>query len=83
MIISKKRLEKIVNERMAEEKKRQEIESKIANTLDTLGTLRRRVNALDECQQKCAEEMRFRIEKLHEMLLRGCGNQSPENAEKE
>lgn len=83
MIISKKRLEKIVNERMAEEKQQQEIGLKIEIMQDTLGTLRRRCNALDDCQQKYAEEMRLRIEELREMLLKNCGKQPPENAEKE
>lgn len=83
MIISKKRLEKIVNDRTAEEKKRQEIGLKIEIIQDTLGTLRRRVNALDDCQQKYAEEIRLRIEELREMLLKNCGKQPPENAEKE
>lgn len=83
MIISKKRLEKIVNDRTAEEKRRQEIGVKIEIIQDTLGTLRRRVNALDDCQQKYAEEIRLRIEELREMLLKNCGKQPPENAENE
>lgn len=83
MIISKKRLEKIVNDRTAEEKQRKEIGLKIEIIQDTLGTLRRRVNALDDCQQKYAEEIRLRIEELREMLLKNCGKQPPENAEKE
>ena len=78
MIISKKRLEKIVNDRTAEEKRRQEIGAKIEIIQDTLGTLRRRVNAMDDCQQKYAEEIRLRIEELREMLLKNCGKQPPE-----
>lgn len=83
MFISKKRLEKIVNERMAEEKQLQEIGARIEIIQETIGKLRRRCNALDDCQQKCAEEMRLRIEELREMLLKNCGKQPPENAEKE
>lgn len=83
MIISKKRLEKIVNDRTAEEKWRQEIGLKIEIIQETLGKLRRRVNALDDFQPKYAEEMRLRIEELREMLLKNCGKQPQENAEKE
>lgn len=78
MIISKKRLEKIVNDRTSEEKRRQEIGVKIEIIQDTLGALRRRVNALDDCQQKYAEEIRLRIEELRDMLLKNCGKQPPE-----
>lgn len=83
MIISKKRLEKIVNDRTAEEKWRQEIGLKIEIIKDTIGKLRRRVNALDDCQQKYAEEIRLQIEELREMLLKNCGKQPLENAGKE
>lgn len=83
MFISKKRLEKIVNDRTAEEKRLHEIGVKIEIIQDTQGKLRRRCNALDDYQQKCMEEMRLKIEELREMLLKNCGKQPPENAEKE
>lgn len=83
MFIRKKRLEKIVNERMAEKKQLQETEVKIEIIQETIGKLRRRCNALDDYQQKCMEEMRLKIEELREMLLKNCGKQPPENAEKE
>lgn len=82
MIISKKRLEKIVNDRTVEEKWKKEIELQIERIEDILRKQRRRIEMVDDCQYKRSDEMQAKIEELSEMLLKNCGKQPPENAEK-
>lgn len=69
MIISRKRLEEMIAGRM-EQKERERM-------------LYLRMEDMENNCKKCMEEMRLRIEVLREMLLKNCGKQPPENAEKE
>ena len=83
MFISKKRLEKIVNDRTVEEKWKKEIELQIERIEDTLRKQRRRIEMVDDCQYKRMDVQQMQIKDLREMLLKSCGKQPPENAEKE
>ena len=83
MIISKKRLEEIINNRMKEKEKQLELEGTRELFKDSLILQRRRIERLEDCQYKRIDEMQAKIEELREMLLKNCGKQPPENAEKE